>query len=244
MIQVLHRAFNIMEYIAKNPKQEHALRDIANAFNMNHATCANILKTMVNRGYIEQVGQKKGYKLGYMTYQVADSPSYYDDLILASDEALLNLMTEINESVILSVVKHDKRLVLKQMTCSHEIQVRTSNQTSVYRATSGRLLLAYYSAEELEVFIKRNGMPTEADDWSEVQTKEDLEQQLSLIRKQGFCISQNRSAVIGLAVPILRKGKTIASIGIYLPAMRFGQQEKERLLKAMRGAVQNTESKL
>ena len=64
MIQVVNRALNILEIIAKNPDRELGLTEIADSVELNHGTCANILKTLVLRGYVEQAGAKKGYKLG------------------------------------------------------------------------------------------------------------------------------------------------------------------------------------
>ena len=64
MIQVINRALNILEIIAHDHNKEWGLSEIANELELNHGTCANILKTLVQRGYVEQMGLKKGYKLG------------------------------------------------------------------------------------------------------------------------------------------------------------------------------------
>ena len=70
MIQVINRALNILEILAQEPDKEFGLSEIATAVELNAGTCANILKTLVYRNYVEQSGIKKGYKLGYMVYQL------------------------------------------------------------------------------------------------------------------------------------------------------------------------------
>ena len=66
MIQVINRALNILEILAQEPDKEFGLSEIATAVELNAGTCANILKTLVYRNYVEQSGTKKRYKLGYM----------------------------------------------------------------------------------------------------------------------------------------------------------------------------------
>ena len=47
MIQVIHRALNLLEFIAQHPNREYSLTEIADQHQLNHGTCANILKTLV-----------------------------------------------------------------------------------------------------------------------------------------------------------------------------------------------------
>ena len=213
MIQVINRALNILEILAQEPDKEFGLSEIATAVELNAGTCANILKTLVYRNYVEQSGTKKGYKLGYMIYQLTRDNSYNTELVNAAKVAMDNLRDNINETVILSVIKGDKRILLNESQCTHEIQVRTTNESSVYRATTGRMILAHYSPKELNDFIDKIGLPTEEE------------------------LSWNKNHVVGLATPILKKGKVIASLGIYLPDIRFGKSEKNNIIKQLKKAT-------
>ena len=49
MIQVIHRALNILELIARDRNKEYGLSEIADRLGLNHGTCANIIKTLVVR---------------------------------------------------------------------------------------------------------------------------------------------------------------------------------------------------
>ena len=230
MIQVINRALNILEILAQEPDKEFGLSEIATAVELNAGTCANILKTLVYRNYVEQSGIKKGYKLGYMVYQLTRDNSYNTELVNASKIAMDNLRDSINETVILSVIKGEKRILLNESQCTHEIQVRTTNE---YRATTGRMILAHYSPKELNDFIDKVGLPTE-EEWPEVKTKSELIQLLNDIRTNNVELSWNKNHVVGLATPILKKGKVIASLGIYLPDIRFGKSEKNNIIKQLK----------
>ena len=209
MIQVINRALNILEILAQEPDKEFGLSEIATTVELNAGTCANILKTLVYRNYVEQSGTKKGYKLGYMVYQLTRDNSYNTELVNASKVAMDNLRDSINETVILSVIKGNKRILLNESQCTHEIQVRTTNESSVYRATT-------------------------EEEWPEVKTKSELIQLLNDIRTKNIELSWNKNHVVGLATPILKKGKVIASLGIYLPDIRFGKSEKNNIIKQLK----------
>lgn len=243
MIQVVNRALNILEIIAKNPEKEVGLSEIADSLGLNHGTCANILKTLVNRDYVEQTAAKKGYKLGYMAYRLTNANYYNVELLNVSKASMEDLANEINEMVILSAIKNDKRILLKEIPCNHEVQVKTAQESSVYRATTGRMILAFYSPKELDDFVQRIGLPSE-EDWPEVKTKTDLIHLLDEIRTKKFEITCNKNHVIGLATPLFKKDTVIASLGIYLPDLRFGKTEKSRIVKALQIATDTINEEL
>ncbi|MDY9918728.1 MAG: helix-turn-helix domain-containing protein [Proteiniphilum sp.] len=236
MIQVINRALSILELIAKEPEKEVRLSEIADTLELNHSTCANILKTLINRDYVEQAVVKGGYKLGPMAFQLTNSNFYNMELLNAAKRPMQNLIEEINETVILSVIKNYKRVLLKEIPCSHEIQVRTTNQSSVYKATTGRVILSYYSPKEIEDFISKVGLPSE-EDWPEVKTKEELFQKLNEIKNNQFELSHNKNHVVGLATPIFKNKKVEASLGVYLPDIRFGKGEKNKIINALKVAT-------
>ena len=71
MIQVLNRAFDILEMCAKNAEKVYSLSEIADQLQLNRTTCANIVKTLVTRNYLEQTGYRRGYRLGSKVFHLA-----------------------------------------------------------------------------------------------------------------------------------------------------------------------------
>jgi hypothetical protein len=225
MIQVVNRALNILEMIAANPGESLTLSEIADSLNLNHGTCANILKTLVNRNYVEQIGVKKGYKLGYMTFQLTDPHAYHSELKKIAVPFIDMLRDTINETVILSIIEGGRRILLYQAECNQEIQVRTNTSSSAYKATTGRQLLSHYPPQELDFFIKKNGLPDQKD-WPGIRSKDDLIKALGEIKRKDVEISLNTNHVVSLAALIFRDGTAIASLGIYLPDIRFDKEKR------------------
>ena len=178
-----------------------------------------------------------------MIYHLTRDNFYNTELINISKVAMENLRDSINETVILSIIKGNKRILLHESQCTHEIQVRTTNESSVYRATTGRMILSFYSPKELNDFIEKVGLPTE-DEWPEAKSKAELIRLLHEIPSKSFELSWNKNHVVGLATPIIRKGKVIASLGIYLPDIRFGKSEKNNIIKQLKIATEHINEQL
>ena len=182
MIQSIIKAMNIIEFLAMNPHREVPLKDIANALDMDHATCANIIKTLASRGYVQQSAPRCGYKFGYMFYKLTGTAIVHEELTKIAREDVEKLGRETNESAILSIIKNDKRIVLFYTSPDRELIVRTNVDKSVYSANTGRVILANYTQDHLEKFIIRNRMPTE-EEWPAIYKSEnpDLEVRRRLI---------------------------------------------------------------
>lgn len=66
MIQVLERAFRILEWLARAESPPRRLGEIARHIEVSPAACSHIVKTLVHYGYVVQVAPRKGYRLGPM----------------------------------------------------------------------------------------------------------------------------------------------------------------------------------
>ena len=55
MIQVINRALDILELIAEEPEKQKSLSEISEKLDLNSGTCANIIKTLVSRNYINKI---------------------------------------------------------------------------------------------------------------------------------------------------------------------------------------------
>ena len=244
MIQVIHRAIDIIEYIAQTPDRPKALGDVADAVGLNHGTCANILKTLVSRDFIEQVGAKKGYILGSKAYALTGNDNYRKDLLEAASDEMDRLTATLNENTLLAVLKGNQRIVLLRTFSEHDLQVRTPDQKDAYNTASGRLLLAYGSDSSLEKFISKYGLPP-TEIWAEATTEPLFAQSMALIRREELAIQITAGRqVVGLAVPIRKADKVVASLSIYMPEYRYMTTDKTKLVGELRATASRISAKL
>ncbi|QHV94152.1 IclR family transcriptional regulator [Spirosoma endbachense] len=244
MIQVINRALDLLEQIANDPERPKALGDLADSLNLNHGTCANILKTLVARGYVEQIGTKKGYILGSQSYTLTANEAYRKDLLEASREEMDALTQAINENCLLAVLKENQRIAIYRTFAEQDLQVRTTDIKPIYDSASGRLLLAMLPKEKIQRFIAKYGLPSD-ESWPEVQSETQLLDSLALMRREELALQTiaNRH-VMGLAVPIYKNGLVVASLSIYLPEYRYMAMDKQKLISSLRQCAKNIHKRL
>lgn len=243
MIQVVNRALDILEFIAKDPDEAKSLGDIATSLKLNAGTCANIIKTMVSRKYIEQSSKRKGYILGPNAYSLTGNEGYKKDLIEASKEEIQLLVEKFNENALLAVLDKDLRSVIYRINSDQELQAFTKSDKRAYHSSSGRLLISLLSEEELKKFVDKYGLPLEGE-WEEVTDFESLSDQVKQIRSDGWTIQVSKNQIIGIAVPIYKGDKVVASLSMYLPVLRFNSANQKYIIDFIAGTGKRISKKL
>jgi len=221
MIQVLHRAFGILESAAADPGRPRALGEIARAAGLNKATCAHILKTLVATGYMEQIAPRKGYRLGPRAYALGGGRAYRPDLVAAAEPALADLAAETRETALLAVLRGDTRYTLCQVDGQRDVRVRAEPMAArnVYETATGRLLLAFSPVGDVDAFVAGRGLPGEA--WPEVKSADDLGKALAAIRRRRRVVNVTPTHVAGIAAAVVAGGEVVAAVGLFLPDFRF-----------------------
>lgn len=235
MVLVIIKALDVLEYLARDQARAFTLTEIAEGLQLNAATCANILQTLVSKNYVEHLGRKKGYRLGPMAYSLTNNANYGQQLVTAAKDVMEALTAELNETSILGVIRNNKRFILHLVNSDQDLQVRSRTERNVYETASGRLLLSYMSEREREGFLVANGLPP-ADIWEEASTPEGLLTALAAIRVDELAITLSKTHIIGLAVPIRQGITVVASLSVFLPQVRYSNPRKKEIVRALRQA--------
>lgn len=247
MIRVLHKAFDILEYLAQEPRHCKKLNEISGHFKMNAGTCANILKTMVQRKFVDQTDARGGYMLGPMIYYLPRLSAYRGDLILAAEPLMTDLVKQVNETVLLVILRGSERFIIIQIDGNQSVQVGRNmfQKDAVYQSATGRLLLAHLNEKEFNEFMAEEGFPR--SHWPEASSLTNLKSILATIRKRGLVCYKNAGEVMGIAYPVYEKdlsrlkrdkpcselGRVVAALGLFLPAFRFKGAHKTAIMKKM-----------
>lgn len=234
MIQVINRALDVLELLSQNIGKEIGLRHIADELKLNHSTCANIIKTLINREFIEK--EQGNYRLGPKAYYLTHNFSNKRNLLEAAGPHLKTLQTEINESCVLAILKGNTRVVLLKETSEHELQANTRDEKNAYMTATGRVLIACMTTDERDQFILSYGMPNEM--WPEVRNREELFRVLDKIKKDKIALHHAESDIVGAAIPLFQHGKPQGSVGVYLPISRFTPTKRERIITSLRLAAE------
>ncbi len=228
MIQVLNKAFDILEFIAREPNVEYGLGEIADSLKFNHGTCANIIKTMISREYIEQMGRRGNYRLGSKVYYLIGNPLFKKELLDASVNIVKELSFKLNEGTILAIVHNNKRIIIHEEFSNHELQVVNKKAKELYETSTGRVILAFRKKVEQETFVSQYGIPTRTE-WPGINNEEDFYKELQKIRKNKISVQESPANIVGIAAPIFIKDSVVASLGVYLPESRFSKGMKRNI---------------
>lgn len=243
MIQVIVRALDILEFVAQHGKEPIQLIKIAENAGLSQPTTANIVKTLVTKNYLEQVGRKTGYRLGAGAYHLTGNLSYNQNLILAAKDLMEDLTHQLNETCLLAVIRNNKRYILHIVQSDQDLQVRTSTEADIYYTASGRLLMAYLAPKELDNLIQAVGFPP-AQVWPGTQSRETLEKALQKIAKEEFVQTLNAKHIVGFAIPVYKNKQVISSLSLFLPESRFTPAHRINIIKLMRRTANKIKERL
>ena len=217
MIQVLDRAFSILNTVSREPRREHSISELAGTLGIRNTTCANIVRSLVDSGYLVSEGPRRGYRLGPKPFHLTRNAPYRQDLVDAAAPHIQELVKEVNETCLLSVLRANSRYVLFHVMRDSELQIRTEfiKDEDAYEVATGRLMIAYMSDTARDRFVTQVGLPGAR--WYGVEARVDLEKACAQIRKLGCCASepQGGDRLGGIAVPVGRDGN-LAALGLYL----------------------------
>jgi DNA-binding IclR family transcriptional regulator len=243
MIQVIVRAMDILEYIAQQHGQPTQLIKIAEHAGLSQPTTANIVKTLVEKNYLEQISRKEGYRLGIAAYQLTGNAAYNHGLIAAAKEPMQDLRDSLNETTMLGIIRNNKRAILHMVESDQVLQAKTVMVAEVYETSTGKLLMAYMGQKELQSLIKSIGMPSK-NTWPGAQTMEGLLKELQKIREKEFVQTLSIYHTVGFAVPVYKNKTVVAALSVFVPESRYTDQHKEKISKQIRLAARHISEEL
>ncbi len=238
MIKVIHKALNILEYLARREDGD-TLSAIAAHIGEQATTTSNIVQDLASRGYLERVNGK--WKLGIGAYMLTGSARDYDRILCSIAEPILHrLAAQTEAQAVLSVWRGHERYVLLRASDDSAVTVNRSypEAKQVYSTATGMMLLAGQDAAVIDAYIAENGIPGIAAP-SEAAAAS-FRAALELHRRTG-CYLREKKDIFEAAVAVHDAGGNLcAAIGIFLPLFRA--ENKEALIRSLRGAAEELQS--
>ena len=163
MIQVIERCFTILAKVAEDPQRVWSIREMADLIGVQPATCFHIVNSMVELGYMERLGMRRGYRLGPAVNGLCHNFAYRPELVRLADSPMRQFVQEQKEGVVLAVLNGTKRYVICEAKpdLHHKLQVNYNPTVieDVYYTATGLLLLAHCTRQQQERFLSASGLP-------------------------------------------------------------------------------------
>lgn len=245
-IQAVERALTILEVLAGS-REALGLNEIAVRSALNVSTCHHLVQTLVQRGYVLQVGRNRGYMLSSRLNELVEMQSSEADLAELVRPHVADLAETLNEAVQLAVL-HGTNLVT-QLRIGRSSAVTEADEilkmTALHATATGKAILAWLPDAEIMRVISENGLSRYTA--KTITSLADLIDELRHVRRHGFAIDdeelQEGVVCVGGAIRD-EKGAVIASISATYAAHKNSEAYRSHVIGKVTAAARQLSDQL
>lgn len=250
MIQSVSRAMDILTTVSDMRGKPISLSAIAQRTNMNVSTCAHLVQTLCEKGFLSQVSRSSGYILGAYAYYLTRYKTFQKELVTICNPALRWIQRKTGHTALLAVLVEGEKFVISYAEDRKEILRERGElyRGTLYNSATGRAMLCSMRRTELLHLVEKIGLPTR-EDWPEVRTFEDMERALRLLQADrivcieipdegayqagfGICIHVPRFPICALGLKVQQEAiPTEEEISQIREALIIGAKEIQRRLR-------------
>ena len=208
---------------------EMGLTELADDLQLNKTTVYRLLNAMAKFEIIEKNSENERYRLGLRLHELGCRALNSRSLRHEVRGFLVELSRRCNESVSFAVPGAGGIICLDRVDPPDTVITARTPIGGVFQphcTAAGKAILAYLPEKEVDVIVKRNGMPRFTS--YTVLRYSQLLENLALVRQKGFAIDSEEleTGLFGLAATVFMRGShPIGALGIAGPSPRFRQQE-------------------
>jgi DNA-binding IclR family transcriptional regulator len=193
MSKIVGRTLDFLEIFA-NQKRPLSLSEIARLLRIPASSCHDVLQTLQERGYVYELGARRGYYPTLRIYEIAKTISDYDPVILRANILLQKLRDTLDESVLLAKVSGLNATYLLTFESSHPLRflTRVGDNVRILHATSaGKALLGSLSAPALAAYLKSANLSAATP--RTITSKRALRDEIAAGNKRGWFLNREES---------------------------------------------------
>jgi DNA-binding IclR family transcriptional regulator len=239
LVKSADRVLDVLELLASTGRvMTHA--ELARRTGIPKSSLTHLLRTLVQRDYVERAAGSPQFKLGERTYALTRRGAHSRDFVRLSQPWLQRLMRSTGESATLSVLRDDMVERVAAVATSRAVLYSThvGVLAPLYAVSAGKVLLAWMPPSEREAYLRRvQLLPLTQHTIRSVSV---LRRELQAAREKGFAQSYGEftAGVVGIAVPVLDvHGRALAALGVALPTDRLNETRAPLLLQALRSTA-------
>ena len=229
MDKTLLKGLHVLEVLAGS-SSPCSLGELAANLKLHKSNVHRVLKTLESAGFVQQDEETGRYAVSLKLWQLGSQVMSHLDVRREAMDQLEYLASETGETVYLSILDGREILHIHRIESAEPIRAvqPVGGRAPLHAVSTGKAILAFQSPDFIKLI---------ADDMTRFTSKtvrnaRELAAELEKIRVQGFAVNHGewRDSVCGVAAPIFSgDGRVRASLGIGLPAMRFGAKRVRAL---------------
>ena len=234
MIKVLDKTFAILEKLALESPRPCRIGELAEEFEINNATCARIMKELVEARYAIRISRQEGYAAGPRAWTFASQIRYREKLICAADPVIRRTAAEFEASVLLAERQGTERYILLHCNRCPKLDIVLGKLAfhDLFTTATGLLLTAFAPGDEQETIIEHY----RPDGFGLLPADKDPSACLAEIRQEGYCAFRKTDQGI-IAFPIRRNQAVTAVLGASIAVEDFIEPFQSRLIEGVSRAA-------
>jgi DNA-binding IclR family transcriptional regulator len=197
------------------------LTEISELTKLPMSTCHRIIGTLEEGGFLSK-GSDRKYRVGTKLWTIAQHAPLSERLRESALPTLARLYEETGENVTLAVLDRGQALYVDRLVGARSVPTisRAGGHLPLHTTGVGKVLLAYQPQKAIEQYISR---PLPKPTPQSITNSEALLADLAEVRARGYSITREEmtKGSGSIAVPIMRKGKCIAAVGVIVHLARL-----------------------
>lgn len=222
------------------------LSEIADVVGIANSTASDHLTTLQDHGYV--IKGNDGYRLGLRFMDIGTQAKwYYDGLLTASSPVLEQLVDDTGETVNLVAEENDMAVYIDRLFGDRGVPTDSwiGKRRPLHMLAAGKAILAQLPEERVDTIVDEYGLSADTD--HTITSREELQEQLDVIRERGFSYNDREShkQIRAVGTAIVLEDEVCGAVSIAGPAKRFtGSYFREKIPNMLLGAVNEIELKL
>jgi len=213
--------------------QSQGVTEIASKLSMPKSTIHALLATLREEGYIIYDPVVKKYSLGFKPLELAGRIRSNRDLRDLSLPIMKELSSTCEEDVALNILVEGRRVCIALVESRYFVRqfVPIGKALPLHCSAAGKILMAYLPRREIDVIIKRHGLPRFTP--NTITDKKKLMEELHTVTRRGYAESREEYGkdAAALAFPIFNgKGHNVASLSIQSTVNRLTEKTRKALV--------------
>lgn len=218
----------VLEYLvlAEEPQR---LSDIAGMLGMNASTALRFVTTLMDCGYVKQDAETLRYRPTFKICALAGRMMREDALQNNARPYMEKLSRVSGESVCLAVREEDRVVYVEVLRARNQSLMAVQavgRSAQMYCNGIGKLFLSTYTEEELETYVRKEGLRRYTE--FTITDIEKLKSELENVRRQGYSFD-NQERELGarcVAFPVFgANGELIAGVSVTGPYSRLTDEK-------------------
>ena len=231
-MQTVHKAIHLLKAFSIEQRML-SMTELHHITGLSKSSLQRILSTLVFEGFLQKNEETKKYQLGLELLFLGKLVEMNSNLLSIAQPIMEEIRYKTGESVSLSVIENQKRKCIGNLKCEFELQTKTfvGQESPLYAGASAKVLLAYFSEQQLEQFLQENELTALTE--NTITSKETLKQELKRIREQGYAIScgERLKGTFSISAPVFSPfHEVLGGLSLVIPTPRVEEYDLDLLI--------------